>query len=187
MVKQLRTRLLFCVVLLAAAMSPLMADDMPQAEGPVILSSAGQSPGATMLKLMMKRSGIGYDYLQVATLEQIKSKGYKTLVLAMGTSLKGMGAAGIDFNSEMDRIQTLIDYAHENDILVIGFHIEGQSRRGGYDEQLINKFVPQLDGLVVRSDGNSDGIFTELTRKNGIPMKEIEKTIELGTLLKSIF
>lgn len=183
-----RIMIVFLLVLLSGVI-PVSAqvDQFPQAKKPILLSSAGQSPGATMLKLLLTRSSIPFDYLQVATLDQFQSEPYNTLVLALGTSLKGMGAAGIDFDSEVDRIQNLIDYAKSEGILVLGFHIEGESRRGGYDEELIEKFIHQLDGLVIRKDGNADGIFTDITEENNIPRIEIEKTIELGSLLKEIF
>ena len=163
------------------------AQALPDAKLPVLITSAGQSPGGNMMRLLFRQNGIESDFNQLAEARHLKEKKYNTLVVALGTSLKGMGAAGIDFDEELKRIQSLIDEAKRQGILLIGFHIEGEARRGGYDEDLISEIPQQLDYLVVRKDGNSDGVFTKISSEHAIPLKLVDKTMDVKGLLEEMF
>jgi hypothetical protein len=98
-----------------------------------------------------------------------------------------MGAAGISITQELERLNSLIDQARKKGMAVIGCHIEGQARRGGYDEDIINQLAPKMDYLVVRKDGNTDGIFNRIAQRNRIPITYIEKTSELSQILAEMF
>jgi len=39
----------------------------------------------------------------------------------------------------------------------------------------------------VRSDGNKDGVFTKICTEKKIPLVEIEKTLEVTNILKTVF
>ena len=72
-------------------------------------------------------------------------------------------------------------------MLVLGFHIEGEARRSGACENSINLVAPLVDYLIVRSDGNLDGRFDEIAKKNEIPLRIFDESIELNEILKEIF
>ena len=177
------------VVMTVLVLAPptITAQALPSAKLPVLITSAGQSPGGNMMRLLFRQNQIESDFVQLAEVRHLREKKYNTLVVAWGTSLKGMGAAGIDFDEEMKRIKSLIAEAKRQDILLLGFHIEGEARRGGYDEDLISEIPQMLDYLIVRKDGNTDGIFTEISSKHGIPLKLVDKTLDVKGILVEIF
>ncbi|HBY57320.1 MAG TPA: hypothetical protein DEG96_05605 [Candidatus Atribacteria bacterium] len=160
---------------------------LPKAELPLLITTAGQSPGAVSISVICKRNKIENDFLNLATVEDLNAKEYKTLIITMGTSGKGMGAAGIDINYELDRIEKLIEEARKKNMLILGFHIEGEARRTGHCEESIDLVAPRVDYLIVRSDGNKDGRFTEIAQTYGIPLRIFKESIELHDILKEIF
>lgn len=160
---------------------------LPTGELPLIITTAGQSPGAVTVSVLCKRNKIDSDFEKLAKAEDLTLKSYKTLIITMGTSGKGMGAAGIDINDELDRIEKLIEEARKQNMLIIGLHIEGEARRTGDCEKSIDLVALRVDYLIVRSDGNKDGRFDLIAKEKNTPMFIIEEIIELNDLLKGIF
>jgi len=161
--------------------------NLPHCELPLVITSAGQSPGVMIVSVLCKRNKIDHDSLNLAKVEDLTSKHYRTLIIVMGTSAKGLEAAGIDMDYELDRIEKIIEEAKKQKIFIIGMHIEGEARRGGTDEKAIGLVAPLVDYLFVRSDGNQDGRFTEIAQKHEIPLRIFEETLEINDLLREIF
>lgn len=208
---------LFCGIIFAPFTWSYQESELPQAELPVLATSAGQSPDVTTLNIIMEEAGIPYDYCDVPKVDLIKSgvglagkesgpgfhveihtnldeypKGtpYKTIVFAIGASLKGMGASGLTVESEIKRLKNILDYCKQNDVFVIGVHVGGASKRGapGSDnERMISTVAPQSDYLVVTKDSNKDGRFTEISEKNNIPLTEVDYALDLVDIFKKVF
>ena len=161
-------------------------------ETPVLLSSCGQSPGPTFVKLFLGRLGINHELLEQATAQdlidaQTAGTPFKSLIVVTGASLKGMGAAGVSMREELIRTEALIAEARRQGLTVIGAHVEGMDRRAqgaaagdNSDEQSIDAVMPNSDVMVVRQDGNEDRRFTLLSETEGIPLVLFEKNMEMG-------
>ena len=78
---------------------------------PILITSFGQSTDAATLDTAMKRAGANYDYTPQATADEIGS--YKTLVIAVGASTKGLGQAGISEKDETARAEAIMAKAKE--------------------------------------------------------------------------
>lgn len=140
-----------------------------------------------------------YETNMLATADDLKSAKdagtpYKSLIIVMGASLKGMGAAGISMDDEISRTEALITEANNQGIKIIGAHIEGIKRRAqgatvgdNTDEQSIDTVAPKSHLLIVRKDGNEDGRFTLIAEKKNIPLILVEKNLELFQKLKEIY
>ncbi|MFP4082475.1 MAG: DUF6305 family protein [Candidatus Aminicenantes bacterium] len=191
--------------------------DIPKAELPVLSTSAGQSPDVTTVNIVLEEAGIGYDYCDVPDKELVDAgvglagkessagfhvevhtdleefphgTAYKTVIFAIGASLKGMGASGLTVESEVKRLQEIIDYCKQKGIFIIGVHVGGTSKRGarGSDnERMIDAVAPRADYLVVTKDGNQDGRFTKIAEQKDIPLTEIEYALELVDIFKQVF
>jgi Domain of unknown function (DUF6305) len=166
----------------------------PKAQAPVLVTSCGQSPGPLKLTVFLKKLGIAYDYKSDATDKDLASKKYGTLIVVTGASLKGMGAAGVSMKDELARTAALIDAAKKGGVLLIGAHIEGMARRSqgaeagdNSDEQSIDAVCPRSQALLVRKDGDEDGRFTAIAKKQNIPMISFEKNLEIEGVLKALF
>jgi len=171
----------------------------PKAELPVLVTSCGQSIGPTTIKVVLQRLKMAYEIDPLATPELLQAKAkagtpFKSLIITMGASLKGMGAAGIQIEDEISRASALIAEARKEGIKVIGAHIEGLKRRSQgaaagdtTDEQSIDAVAPNSDILLVLKEGNSDGRFTAISRSKKIPLIEFDKTIDLIPALEKLF
>lgn len=165
-----------------------------RAELPVLVTSCGQSNGPTTIKIVLQRLKLAYDIEPLATPETLRAKPYKTLIITMGASLKGMGAAGIQIEDELARTAALIAEARKQGVKIIGAHIEGMKRRSQgaaagdtTDEQSIDAVAPNSNILLVYKEGNSDGRFTVISQAKKIPLVEFEKTIDLIPTLEKLF
>ncbi len=170
-----------------------------KAELPVLVTSCGQSIGPTTIKVVLQRLKMPYDIDPLATPETLQAKAkagtpYKTLIITMGASLKGMGAAGIEIEDELARAAALIAEARKSGVKIIGAHIEGMKRRSQgaaagdtTDEQSIDAVAPNSDILLVLKEGNSDGRFTVISQSKKIPLVEFEKTMDLIPALEKLF
>ncbi len=189
-----RSFLLVLVFFFVGTSHGLSESPLPATELPVIITSCGQSPAATMLKVVfmkLKLEKRSYEENSLVTADELKAKKdagapYKTLIVTMGASLKGMGAAGISIEDEIARTSALIEEAKRQGMTVVGAHIEGMKRRAqgaatgdNTDEQSIDAVAPNADLLVIKKEGNSDGRFTAISEGGGIPMIEVEKTLDL--------
>ena len=167
---------------------------VPKAQAPVLVTSCGQSPGPLKITVFLKRLGIEYDYKTDATDKDIATKKYKTVIVVTGASLKGMGAAGVSMKDELVRTAALVDAAKKNGVLIVGAHIEGMARRAqgadagdNSDEQSIDAVCPKAQLLLIRKDGDEDGRFTAIAKKQNIPMVAFEKNLEIEGVLKTLF
>jgi ureidoglycolate hydrolase len=70
-------------------------------------------------------------------------------------------------------------------MFILGMHIGGIERRGTTSQKFI-PFAAQVDYLIVRTDGNADGFFTNVAKEKQIPLFLFEKSIELVDILKEI-
>jgi hypothetical protein len=185
---------LVVLVAVAAWAAPAMAQAPAKASAPVLVTSCGQSPGPLKLTVFLKRLAIEHDYKPDATAKDIASRKYKTVIVVTGASLKGMGAAGVSMTDELKRTEALIAEAKKAGVVIIGSHIEGMARRSqgasagdNSDEQSIDAVCPKSQILLVRKDGDEDGRFTTIAKKQNIPMLVFEKNLDIETVLKSLF
>jgi hypothetical protein len=197
--KHIIRRISFAAMVLFAAIhvagfSAAQTAQSPKASPPILVTSCGQSEAPSSLNTILKRVGVVYDVVPLATVNDLKAKGYKTLIVTMGASLKGMGAAGISIDDELKRTAELIDAARKAKITIVGAHIEGMKRRAQgaeagdtTDEQSIDTVAPKSDILFVKKEGNSDNRFTIISQAKKIPMVEFEKNMDMVAALEKIF
>lgn len=171
-----------------------MPDKLPKLQGPVVVTTCGQSPGAMMVRMLCKQIGLPCDQNDMLTASDLESaskskdKAYKTLIITMGTSLKGMGAAGVEVDEEVARINALIATARKLGIFVIGAQIEGSSRRTDeYDEKSNRAVSPQSDLLIVRKEVDQDQYFTNVAKQKNIPIIRTKEALDFGYVFKVLF
>lgn len=179
--QKLITALALAIMLVAL---PVYAQ-IPTADPPVIITSSGQSPDALMVKLLADQLKLNNVF--ELTLQPGQMQGYGTLIIGIGGSVKGLGEAGIDTNDEIERTNAVIQEARKQGMLVVAMHTGGNPRRGDLADPFIHAAAPQADFLVVRNDGNRDGLFTQITEEHNIPVVYIEQTMEVRAILTEMF
>lgn len=189
----------------------------PKAKLPVLTTSAGQSNDINAINIVMEEADIKYDYCDVPTPEMIKAgvglagkesaagfhveintdtakfpKGtpYKTVIIAIGASLKGMGASGLTVDTEEARVKKLVDYCKKNAIYLVAVHAGGTATRGpaGSDnERMIDAVAPFADYIVVTKDSNKDGRFSKIVEKTKVPFAQVDYALNLVDIVKKLF
>ena len=193
------------VILLIVAIAGLIyaptyaQEQVVKLDQPVLLTSCGQSPGPLKIKVFFGKLGIEYTYNLQATSDDLaakkkEGKPYKSIIIVVGASLKGMGAAKVSIEDEMERTKKLIAEARKQGMKVVGAHVEGMERRAqgaapgdNSDELSIDTVCPQSDMLVVRKDGDEDKRFTTIAASKKIPLLTFEKNMELSDVLKNLY
>jgi hypothetical protein len=182
--------------LTALAQEFVIPENLPILKAPIYVTTCGQSPGALMVGLLLGEVGLYYELVDLLTADELTAEcpvdsikdTAGVLFVTTGTSLKGMGAAGVDVDSEVARCTALIAAARELGMIIIVGQVEGASRRvDEYDEQTITAMSPLADLLITRSDVNEDGYFTTLAEELGLPQIFIDDTLDLEILFPLIF
>lgn len=188
---------LMLMFLTATAFSAVQ--NQPVAKEPVLITSCGQSPGPAIIKVVLQKLNVAFDLQPLASASDLQKKKesgqpYGSVIIVMGASLKGMGAAGISIADEIKRVSGVIQEARNQGLTIIGAHVEGMKRRAQgaaagdtTDEQSIDAVAPNSDILLINKDGNSDGRFTTIAQAKKISLIEVEKNVDLVTELSKIY
>jgi hypothetical protein len=190
---------------------------VPKAQLPVLTTSAGQSNDVNTVNAVLEEAGIKYDYCDVPTVEMIQAgvglagkqsaegfhvesstdtakfkKGtpFKSIVIAIGASLKGMGASGLTTDAEEARVKKIIDLCKKSKIFIIAVHAGGEAARGpaGSDnERMIDAVAPQADYLIVTKDSNKDGRFSKIAEKSKAPLTQVDYALGMVDIMKKVY
>jgi hypothetical protein len=190
---------------------------VPKAKLPILTTSAGQSNDVTTVNIVLEEAGIGFDYCDVPDVDMMKAgvgladkesgpgfhvevytdltkfpKGtpYQTVIIAIGASLKGMGASGLTVETEEARLKRIIDYCKQNKTFILAVHVGGTALRGapGSDnERMIDAVAPFADYIIVTKESNKDSRFSKIAESKKIPLTEVDYALDLVALLKQVF
>jgi hypothetical protein len=152
---------------------------------PVLITSVGQSGDAPIAAMLFKKAEIAATYEKLATEKNLD--GPKTIVLVLGASMKGLGAAGLDAVKENARVAGLIAEARKKGVEILCLHVGGEARRGELTDEMVRTYLPAAKAAIVVKSGNKDGLFSKLCQDKGIPLIEVEKTLDAIEPLKKLF
>jgi hypothetical protein len=159
---------------------------------PLLITNAGQGPGAKMARLLLQRTGVvtDFDYNAEPREADLRKRPYKTLMVVLGSTAKGLGASGITIDQEIERLNAMIAEARKLKMQIVVVLLEGKTRRGkpgGADERSIDAVAPFANYLVVKKDGNEDGRFDAIARKTGAPLTFIDDAVDFGDVVKLMY
>ena len=177
-------------VLMTVSIAPLPAGaqgpaNVPKFPLPVAMTSPGQAPEGEIVNLLFERNKMKVHY--DPSMPPNDLKGHKTLIVILGGSGKGLGSAGVDIRDELNRANALLNEAKKLGIKLVGMHLGGEDRRGEVSAKFIDLLAPKMAHLTVRADGNKDNKFTEIAKKNKIPLTIVNKNAEVAEVLKKMF
>ena len=175
-----------------------VAAQQPTFESPAFIASVGQSAGAQQARVLATRAGMEFTFEARPAAGMLE--GHETLIVVLGASTKGLGAAGVDINSEIAWATALFEEARELGMSIIAMHIEGGTRRGPSSDRINTAFAPLVDHLIVKgaspdqewaeaeeANGNADGLFTGIADEQGFSITYINKTLEAVGALQQLF
>jgi len=184
---------------------------------PVLTTSAGQSNDVNTVNAVLEEAEIKYDYCDVPTVEMLaagvglgdkesgtgfhvesttdtakfpKGTPFKTIIIAIGASLKGMGASGLTVDTEEARVKKIIEACKKSKVFIIAVHPGGAAARGpaGSDnERMIDAVAPFADAIVITKDSNKDGRFTKIAEKTKASLTQVDYALGMVEVLKKVF
>lgn len=189
---------------LIVAVSPVLTKERGVAaqsstfEQPAFIASVGQSAGAQQARVLAMRAGLEFTFEARPAAEMLE--GHETLIVVLGASTKGLGAAGVDMDAEIAWATGLFEKARELGMSIVAMHIEGGTRRGPSSDRVNTTFAPLVDHLIVKgaapgqewaeaeeANGNADGLFTNIAAEQGISITYITRTLEAVGALQQLF
>ena len=187
MKNKMRTTAVLLSSLLAINLGCLMATG---ADGifvkPGLVTSIGQSSDIAVVKaLLNNKLKMGLEVKPTAQASDLE--GMKTIVMVLGTSVKVMGAAGLNMDKEIERAKALVKAAKEKGILILGMHVGGEARRGKTTDYLLEIVLPECTQVVVVASGNKDKLFNKLCDKSKVPVTEVANLTAAGDAVKALF
>lgn len=178
------------VALMIAPMTAAVAEeaaDKAHVKTPALLTDAGQGNTARMVDMMLQRHGLeGVERDDLATVDDL-SADHGALIIGVGASSKGLGAAGLDVNSEMDRIRALIEKAREHNIPVIGVHIGGEARRGELSDTFNRLVAENAAIMVVWEASDEDGFFKGISEAKETRYVAVAQRPQSGAAVAELF
>lgn len=152
-------------------------------EQPMLITSVGQSADAQMVKALAERSGLKYTYKSMAKPESFGNA--KTLVLVIGGSSKGMGAAGVNLAQEEQRGKKLVAAAKNKNLKIVVMHVGGEARLG----ELTSRFIPlvsEANYAIVVKDGDKNKEFSKVAGSK-IPIDFPATISDVAKYMKAAF
>jgi hypothetical protein len=171
-------------VLLLAAALPLFAADGGFAQ-PILLTSCGQSADVLMMKTLLTRDSLNFSYVPDAKAADVAGKG--SLIVVIGGSSKGLGAAKISAEDESARVNALLDAAHKANVPVLAVHLGGMNRRGALSDPFNQIGAENAAKIIVVKGGNDDGFFTKIAEEKQIPLQTASNALEIAGIVKQAY
>lgn len=163
----------------------IRSQSAPKFKQQILISAAGQSADTKLTGMVFKK--LKLDIKENNNAKPNDLSGIKTLVIVPGFSSKGLGAAGISQEQEMNRVKELVVAANQKNIPIVCVHIGGNARRKGQSDDF-NKYVAENSKyIIVVKQGDEDKFFSSIASQKNIPMKLVEKISDISNPVAAIF
>jgi hypothetical protein len=184
MTMRIRT-LVLCVIGALVLHAGVHAQLKPKFEQPVLITSAGQSADVILAGMLCKRVKINARTVPLAKPSDLK--GMKTMIVVAGFSSKGLGAAGISRDDEMERVKGILAAAKAENIPIVMMHLGGKPRRGAQSDDF-NKIASEAaNHMLVVKAGDDDEFFSKIAANKKIPIELVGKIAETAKPLGLLF
>ena len=182
----MKRALLICALISSFAVSAFAQKTTAFAEKPALVTAIGQSADFEMVKILLQRNKIPFTADTLIKADKLDGSA-KTLILVVGGSTKGLGAAGISADQELERSSALIKRAQELKMTIITVHLGGAQRRGAMSDSFIKLCLPVSDYVIIVESGDEDGLFTKATKEKGIALTKVARISLAGAPLAAAF
>ncbi|MFA6890003.1 MAG: DUF6305 family protein [Bacilli bacterium] len=127
----------------------------------VYLTTCGQADIDIIRNVMMMAGILDTAYTQDNMLTAAEVEDDSVVILVVGTSGKGLGAAGTNVTAENTRAEAFATKANSGKIELIVVHIGGTDRRGELSDTIIGSALAGSDLTFVVITGDADDFFTD--------------------------
>ena len=157
----------------------------PSFTAPILLTSCGQSADVLMMKTLLTKDSLTFDYQPQAKPGDLESN--RSLIVVVGGSSKGLGAAKVSESEEAARVEALLKAAKDAGIPVIVAHLGGEARRGELSDNFNRLGANAADHLIVVKGGDNDSLFTKIAEEKKILIETAETILAVQPLLHTLY
>lgn len=127
----------------------------------VYLTTCGQADIDIVENILLFAGLTATDYTRDNLLTAAEAEAGSTVILVVGTSGKGLGAAGTDTTAENARAEAFASRSNQDEINLIVIHVGGAARRGELSDTIIASALAGSDLSLVVIGGDADDYFTD--------------------------
>ncbi len=154
------------------------------AHRPMAITACGQAADAQNVSLASAR--LHLDHVLDRSMSADRLKGFRTLVVVIGGSVRGLDEGWTDESRETSRVRALLTRARRLGVGIIGVHVGGESRRGAASDRLIQLVLDQADYMIVTEAGNRDGLFTRAAKARTTPLVIVSEPADVARELLAV-
>jgi len=155
------------------------------AELPLLLTSCGQGAEYQIIHLLLENGKIEHTAIPLANIDDLS--GVKTLFISVGASSKGLAAENITADEEIERIESLIEHAKQNNILVVSIYPRGSSTKGKLAEQFLSPAFSSVDYAIIDQGSDDEKKILNICNESKVPLMYADGFEELGNILSNAF
>jgi hypothetical protein len=171
------------ILFLLFSLAAFAAD--PVLTTPILLTSCGQSADVLMMKTLLTKDSLTFDYNAMATAADLDGK--QSVILVVGGSSKGLGAAKVSESDEMARVEKLLKAAQDAKMPVLVAHLGGEARRGELSDKFIKLGAENATAIVVVKGGDKDEFIAKIATEKSIPLETAETILAVDPILKRLY
>ncbi|MBE0450501.1 MAG: hypothetical protein IBX70_06620 [Clostridia bacterium] len=157
----------------------------PIAKETILVTSAGQSTDTYIIKDISNKLMIHNFFMPQAENEDLEN--INTIVFVIGYSPLSEKVNQLSLETELIRIESLLNYASMNDVTVISVFIGGKQRRASETDEMLENIIPNSHYIISTFEGDFDHFISELARQNDIPLTLVENITDVSEPFASAF
>ncbi len=109
------------------------------------------------------------------------------VLLVTGSSGKGLGAAGTNWEAEKTRGEAFALAADSNQMILIVLHVGGEARRGTTTDPILDAVCPSARLMLVVEGGNFDNYFTDSAEEYNVTLHLYSRQAKMVSAFKTLF
>lgn len=157
----------------------------PIAEETILITSAGQSTDTYIVKDIANKLKIHTLFMPQAKTADLKD--VKTLVFVIGYSELSEKVNQLNWDSEVERVDALLNYASNNEAKIITVFIGGIQRRSDETDAFIEQISLNSDYIIATYNSDFDHMISDLATLNDIPITLVDEISDVSEPFASAF
>ncbi len=182
----------FLLLILSSGASPvdfttqnLPSLPRPIAQEMVLITSAGQSTDTYIIKDIANKLMLHNYFMPQATTLDLED--INTIVFVVGYSHINEKLYNLDYEQELNRIQTLIEKGLKQGMTMITVYIGGDFRLDEQTMHLLEQVSLHSDYIIATHDGQGNKALLRISQEQGIPLTLVRKLTDITEPFASAF
>ena len=157
----------------------------PIAKETILITSAGQSTDTYIVKDIANKLMIHNYFMPQATTFDLDE--INTIVFVIGYSRMSEKLYALDYTSELERLQNLIDKGLEQNMSLITVYIGGDYRQDEDSNALLELIGSKSDYIIATADETSNQTLIQISKAHDVPLTIVQRLTDITEPFASAF